>query len=254
MNAFYERHRDDRDDFDLHLDRVLIYPPHFHESVEIAIVKKGIYGVTLNGESYDVGENSVFFSDSYDVHSYESFVGSGDENCLLLIPAKYLSGFREIKAGRRVTEPVIRDEKLCDEIIGIAKNLFLSHLDDDAVLKAGTNLIFTILAPRLGLSDRTKEDCSLIRKLLVYAQDNFKGDASIADFSAKSGYSKEHLSRTFHKFIKRSFPDYVNSLRLDYVENRLKAGDDVKVTVLLFDAGFGSIQSYYRAKTKRHRP
>ncbi len=251
MDAYYERFRDDEEIFELSFDRALTFPPHFHESVEIVAVGNGSYGVTLNGKNYELGKYSVFFADSYDVHSYEYFTGDFHDNVFLLIPAKFLVGFKELKNGKRVTENVVKSEKLYGEILGIAKNYLSPHRDDETVLKAGTDLVLSLVSPFLGLSGENKDDDSLIRKILVYAQENFKDGASLHDLAKKSGYSKEHLSRTFHKYIKRGFPDYVNSLRLDYVEKELRAGGDKKITTLLFDAGFNSIQAYYRAKSKR---
>ncbi|MBQ3219170.1 MAG: helix-turn-helix domain-containing protein, partial [Clostridia bacterium] len=63
------------------------------------------------------------------------------------------------------------------------------------------------------------------------------------------GYSDAHISRIFSLYVKKSLPDYVNELRFKEV-NRLIENTNGKITDLIFDAGFNSIQTYYRVKSK----
>ena len=62
-------------------------------------------------------------------------------------------------------------------------------------------------------------------------------------------YSTEHVSRVFHKYLRVGLPKFINDLRLDYIENELMLSDKKKITDLIFEAGFKSVQSYYRSKS-----
>jgi methylphosphotriester-DNA--protein-cysteine methyltransferase len=86
---------------------------------------------------------------------------------------------------------------------------------------------------------------------LFYINQNFKEEINLKILAKQFGYTAEHISRVFNHYLNVSLPEYINGLRLDYVENAIKEGSKENITSLLFSAGFKSIQTYYRAKNKR---
>lgn len=249
MKAFYEKWQEERTDFAVVKGGDKTFPPHFHENVEIFISKKGGYDITVNGEKFNVGENTVIFIDSYDIHSYENRQDEKDENYTLIIPPKFLNEYKKKKGKKKIAKRTVRDENLCEILLGICYEHLCSQ--NDNVTEAAFGLLFSYIELFFGFSEGEEiGDVSLIKKILGYAQENFTGDVSLSDLAKKTGYSKEHLSRTFHKYMKKGFPSYVNSLRLDFIERELAADRTQKITTLLFCAGFNSVQAYYRAKNK----
>ena len=247
MKSFYEKSREDQNELTVITDGSRLYPPHFHENVEIFVSLGGGYKISVNEVNYTVGAGELLFIDSYSVHSYDEKLSGNEKFCLFLIPWSYLGKFRVIKGTRAIECPHVKDLSLCNELVSIYENYMTSQ--NENVRVAAVDLALAMITSRFSFKSQSeKDESSLIKRLLVYAQENFRGDASIADFSAKTGYSKEHLSRVFHKFFKISFPEYVNTLRFDYVQNEIAAGENKKITSILFDAGFKSIQSYYRFK------
>ena len=119
---------------------------------------------------------------------------------------------------------------------------------DLTVQSAVINLILSAVSAKLQIiHEQDDTDRELIIKILDDVNKNFRKDATLKSVSARLGYCTAHLSRTFHKYLKMSLPEYVNNLRLDYVEKH-KHDKNVLITELIFDAGFKSIQSYYRNK------
>ena len=250
MKAFYEKHRDDENRIVAFKANSLLFPPHFHENVEIFIALKGEYKIKINETQYKVSENELLFIDSYCIHSYNEKSDTNEIKYVILIPPKYLAKYNSLKGTKKLTCPLIKDAKLCEEIIKIYDSYLLT--DNEQVKAAAIDLIFAFLSDKLVFRDNAEEhESPLIRKMLVYAQENYRNNASIEDFSRKYGYSKEHLSRIFHKYFKIGFPEYVNTLRFYYIQEQLAKDASQKITMLLFDAGFKSIQSYYRFKSEK---
>ena len=254
MKAFYEKKREEDAKILINEDRNCLFPAHFHENVELFVVQKGDYEISLNGVSYTVRAGDLIFIDSYDVHSYDKRFDERDENYNIIIPPKFLDGYRALRGARVVTTPVVRDAALSFRVVEICRE-YIQKETSAAVQAAAVDLIFALVADQLSFAQ--KKDAAeslLIRKILTYAQENYRENASLADLAARSGYTKEHLSRVFHRYMKIGFPAYVNSLRIDYVEKALRADPRKKITSLLFDAGFGSVQAYYKAKANLQDP
>lgn len=50
----------------------------------------------------------------------------------------------------------------------------------------------------------------LVCEILRYAQANARGDLSLAVLSRRFGYSREHLSRLLHTYLRENWNHYVN--------------------------------------------
>ena len=92
-----------------------------------------------------------------------------------------------------------------------------------------------------------------MRRVLSYIQENFRGDVSRKRISSELGYSPEHISRVFHTYLGKGLSEYVNELRLSYIDSLIEDGDARSITELIYDAGFGSQQTYYRERKKAEK-
>ena len=87
----------------------------------------------------------------------------------------------------------------------------------------------------------------LINKILSYVENNFKEDITLKTLSKYFGYAEGHLSRVFHRYVKISFPRYVNQRRIDYIQQKQQS-ENKALSQLIFESGFKSFQTYYRTK------
>lgn len=230
-----------------------IYPAHFHLDMEIFIQRKGEFGLSVGDESYTVGENTVVVMDSYEVHSYD-FAGRekhGKDDCVLIIPYKYLAAFNRHRQNMKIVNPVLCDKTLCDQLLDIVDAYLVPTNVAETVRESATKLFLAVLSEKLSYEQgKLGVEVVLIRKILAYIQENYRQDISLESTAKHLGYSAAHVSRAFHKYIKSSLPDYVNRLRLDYIERALANGENRKKTDLVYEAGFKSQQTYYRVKSK----
>ena len=57
----------------------------------------------------------------------------------------------------------------------------------------------------------------------------------------------------FHTYLGKGLSEYVNELRLSYIDSLIEDGDARSITELIYDAGFGSQQTYYRERKKAEK-
>ena len=111
-----------------------------------------------------------------------------------------------------------------------------------------------MLAERLEfVESRSGDDRVLMRHILIYIQENYRQNLTRASIARALGYTEAHISRVFHRYLQIGISEYINNLRLAYIA-RLRADGDKRPTgELIFEAGFGSQQTYYRAKARQNQ-
>ena len=230
-----------------------IYPAHFHLDMEIFLQRNKGYGVSIGGKTYAPSDNAIVVVDSYDVHSYDTVIdGYQADDSVVIIPYKYLGEFNRRRQGMKIAEPVICDEALCKRLLAIVDEFLLPQNVDEGVREAAIRLFLALLAEKLTFSEgKIGEEAVLIRKILSYIQENYRDEISLESTANHFGYTAAHVSRAFHRYIKTSLPEYVNRLRLEYIDRCIATGDKRKKIDLIFEAGFKSQQTYYRARAKR---
>lgn len=252
MNSFYEHNQDTQKSLYLTKGKFFIYPAHFHHKVELFILKKGNVDITCNGKVFKLNDGCIAFFNSYDVHSYDVQLYPADAFCLI-IPPELAVRFLERSKGKILKNHVIEDVALCNEIYSLTQT-YIENQTSEYVKFNCIELILSLLESRFEFSSVNNYDdtTTLVQKILIYINDNFKGDVSLKTISKKLGYSNAHISRAFGRYLKKSIPDYVNELRLKEVK-RLTSESDTNVTELIFQAGFKSLQTYYRFKKQKEK-
>lgn len=254
MKSFYEYKRDSDDNIALINGNKFLFPEHFHQMIEIFILSKGSCGISYNGQNYSLNEGSIVFFGSYDIHSYLSQSDDLDGRCILL-PQEFATRFSERNKNKKVATPVIYDGKFCNEILFLIDNYL--KVKQGCVGNACCELILSLIENRLTFTEEKSDgETALVRKILLYVNENYKSDVSLKAISKNLCYSQEHLSRIFNAYIKKSIPKYVNELRFNKVQSLIKS-TDANVTDAIYESGFKSIQTYYRVKkelTKKRQP
>lgn len=247
MNSFYEKHRDDNASIHISRSRPHTYPSHFHQSVEIYILAKGEYLVNINGAEHRLSGGDIAFIDSYDIHSFEE-VDAERDDCVLIIPFKLLGEFNKLRYDRQLSGNIISDPKLVCRILMLVDDVMTSGEGEEAVDSAA-RLILALLYGRLSFSDvRERGEASLVRSILSYIQLHYREDLTRYTISRALGYTPEHISRVFNKYVKSGLNRYINALRISYINERLSRGDAPSLRALIYEAGFNSEHTYYRSK------
>ena len=249
MNGYYEHERDNLNDLNIMCSKSFIYPAHFHHKIELFVLQKGEIRVVRNGDEYTLTSGSIALFNSYDVHSYEEQSKDLKGYCLI-IPPDYAFKFFERNKNKTAKTPIIADEKLTGEVYELIEKHLINE-QNISVSSACIEFILSIIESRLEFIeiDFDKYSDLLVKKILVHINDNFKGDVTLKTVAKSLGYTEAHISRTFSKFVKKSLTDYVNELRYNEVK-RLINTQNKNVMQAIFDAGFKSVQTYYRVKNR----
>ena len=86
---------------------------------------------------------------------------------------------------------------------------------------------------------------ALICRILDHIERRSEERITLASLSELCGYSREHISRTFSKYV-GSLPQYVNRIRAQKAKALLAQGDKT-VSETAFACGFESLNTFYRA-------
>lgn len=249
MHTFYEHNRENSDLL-VNTQNNHLFPSHFHINLEVLLLKKGTYKISVNDKTYSVSDGYIAVIDSYDIHSYDYREERADEESfVVLIPYAYLQKFNALRQNARIASPVICDPALCEELFAIAQRY--AHTPP-AVKEGAAALFLALLSQKIEYAEqRAKDESSLIRQLLTYIQTHFREDVTRGTLAATLGYAPSHISRVFHRYMQVGIAEYVNSLRLAYIDRLRADGDNRKMIELIYEAGFTSQQTYYRCRQQR---
>ena len=221
---------------------------HFHRNVEVFILLEGEMQIHLNGKNIKLKSGSTVFFDSYDIHSYLN-VPKSIKARALVVPYSIMSEYDTLKADKMVSEHVVHDRNFAFQLNSLVTQFILGKTTN-TIKNYTVKLILSLILDKLKFKNTVeKDDTELIRKILIYVSEHFKEKLSLVSLSLKFGYAKEHISRVFHKYLSCSVPNYINGIRFNYVESQMKYGKK-SLSELVFESGFGSLQTYYRFKAK----
>lgn len=219
------------------------YPAHYHSNVEIYVCVKGKQILTINGVSYPVKSGQAAIIDSYAIHSYDISC-LNPEDYVIITPPLALDMLKRQKGDLRIANPIIDDEKLVEEFAHICQFAFLP-VSSKEIAAVATDYLLSLAFTKLELTnEKCLNDETLMHQILEYIDKNFKEKISLSRLAKDLGYSREYLSRVFHHYMKRGLNEYINERRLRYIATTAQAG---KKTEIALEAGFSSMQTYYRA-------
>lgn len=248
MKGFYEQ---DREEKGLAINRNgdHSFEPHYHANLELLLVGRGGYLVNVNENSYEIEDGELVVVDSYDIHSYRKNDNCEKPNtCVVVIPYEYLGKFNERKQGARIENSVLKNPQLCEKLLQIIDGFLLKEQDEN-VLESGIDLALSLLCKELRFTeDKTSGEVDLVRKILSYIHENYQENITRMSIARTLGYTETHISKVFHRFVKKGISAYINELRLNYIEK--KKGEKT-LNDLIFEAGFNSERTYYRYRKGR---
>ena len=252
MESFYEKEREENKKTILNRNSDHTFPPHFHLNLEVFLVLHGEYALTVGGEEYMLTDGAIAVVDSYEVHAYRRIREvEGTDTAVVVLPYPFLERFNEKRGGKQFAERVRIDASLCKKLLVFADE-YLCKGQSEEVLSAAAELFLVLLSEGAAFVERKERgEEALVRKILLYIQEHYRGEVSRGVLAKELGYTEAHISRVFHRYIGKGIAEYINGLRLEYIRQRRKAGDKRTELALLYEAGFNSQQTYYRVKKKK---
>lgn len=248
MQAVYELVRDNDEKLYLRRGTNACWP-HFHRHIECLYLHEHPLEVTIDERSFVLEEGQFCIADSYEIHGYQND-GRCSVSTVLIIPERYLSDYKRCKDGKRLAVPYVTDRaqaaRLYEYMLRIG-----AHMNSNELITQGcVDEFLGAVLDSIPLSSEKKKSGIPVRDILLYLEQNYRENVRLEQIASHFGYSKYHFSRMFHQYFRCSLSEYVNRLRVSEVIRVQKQNPDGKLFTVILEAGFSSIQTFYRCFRK----
>ena len=249
MIAEYELYRESDERMYVSIDKDGACPNHFHRKIELLYVTDGDKIINCDGVKYHLYPDQIFIAYSYAMHSYEE--NPNGKQIILVLPNHLLKDYYLLYGHKKFSKCIIQNKEKCKRL----KHLFLSLVDKKSnplICQGSIDLLMGKLVEELKLEDRAANyNQTFTEEVLAYINENYKENITLDSLSKHFGYSKYYFSRMFNSTLKTNITNYISIVRLQAVLRRLQAGD-CNVSTAAYEAGFSSMQTFYRELKKNY--
>lgn len=251
LSFFYQNRREP---LYLYLSKNNPYAVHLHRQLELIYVLSGSTTVTIEQKDFVLkpGEGVLVFPNQ--MHGLKN-VEPG-QNLLCIFEPDFCHSFRHFFQNKKPSHNAFSEEFLTghsrialEELTRLAAAMEKDRPTPSDVQRYAEGYLTLLLAdllPTLPLQPgQSTDDLELEQRLLLYLDAHYTEELSLESLSREFGVSRFVLSRIFAEKLHTTFPDYVNSRRLDYARDLLRS-TELSVTQIALDAGFGSSRTFFR--------
>ena len=257
IHAWYEKTRDQKDHiyFGLHegvsdysLNRYVL--PGFHNSVEFAFCLQGSVEIVINGTSYTLRGGEICFINSLEPHRYYYY----DKNVRCYIVLISSSFFNNVNRLGEISFLPHMQACVGFEAIKDYLNYAFKHWDPESLLfkRSFADMIAHLMTrfyPSMPRRAPEKQNAVLL-EAVKYICVNCTERLTVGEVAAHFGYSTTYFSAAFNRFMGTSFTDYLNACRMIECQYLLNSDPELPAVRAAEMCGFGSMNTFYRARKK----
>ena len=245
--------------------------PHYHEYIELLYVLEGAYEVKLNGSVIRLPSHTMLIIQPGEPHTTRPVAGKQTLLCIKFLPQVLYSSEQSV-TELEYTIPYVFEQFSNCRCFGpeLLENTFIPQAFQeicaekqengfgyDLALRAQVLRIFLWImrywhknAGSPSFAAPNSNAAALLCRAREYVKENY-ATATLADAAKECGLSYGYFSRLFNTYMKMSFSDYVNLVRVNH-SMQLLASTDVSITEIALECGF-STTSYYIQIFKKHK-
>ena len=233
--------------------------PQVHDFYELTLVTGGEAVQTINGEDRKTGAGTLVLIRPGDIHGRRalgeySHINVAFPAAVIADMFRYLGdpeGQARLLAGER--PPLVRlDPRERLRLQARLEALNLLPVDRPMAVQAALrrlmlDVMLDYILPALARDAPAKRSCPRwLSALLETMEDPEHLCWDLEALAAAGGCSKEHLCRSFRKYLDVTPTAYLRARRLNYAANLLRHSDQ-KVIDVAYAAGFQSLSRFYHA-------
>lgn len=251
VGDIYEVSRDDMSTADCSTRENDNFIPHFHQSIELVYVKKGMLTAIVDGAKQHVHEKQLLICSSYAVHTYMS--EEPNETVVMIVPLSSVPSLQKVlqkKVFRHAVWDLQRDGM--DELITLFP-LLPAHWPSYSpeVRKGVSYTVLGLAIDHVGLCENAESKRhgtmrDVLRDVLTYLQENYRQPLKLEDVARHFGYSKSRFSRLFHDYLGCSMNEYLMAQRCRHAAEMLLDSELTMLDIAL-NVGFECLRTFYRA-------
>lgn len=217
------------------------FKSHRHDFYELEYVIEGEGACEINGKSFLLKKGDVSFVTPMDFHSYTG----GEMFKTVTVHFQLEALAKELSILSGIEACVINSNNEMREMFIM---LPLENESSEHRYLALKNIIelIVIMFLRVNRCERKSDMPRDIIEAVGYINRNFTKRLDLKSISEKCNYSTAYFSRQFKKYTGMGFVEYLTDVRVSHAKNILM-NNDVSVTQLSYECGFGSIRSLNRA-------
>ena len=229
--------------------------PHFHNAVEILFVHEGNQEVVVNGEKRLLQKGDACFCDALCVHAYRDMQEGNAQPalCSVVVGDKTFFARAFSLLGDKTPPLFFRFEnfRLLETLYQQWESRKEHLTVSPALFEGCVQILLGEIAKNTQFVSREKDkQDELLCNLLLYAEKHLQEDLSLSVLAKEFGYSREHLSRLLHKYLRENWNQYVNRLRVREADAILRQHPAENVLSVALFCGFDSANTFYRAYKK----
>ena len=243
-------------------------PQHWHEALELTIPISGSITININRTNINIKKNDILLINSGDIHSIDVNSDELVDGITILLSYNFLhTNYEKIDSIKFILKDCKYKEylkKLCIEIYNIytlddihnnkllivndtmeGKTSEFNYLKTNSILYEILYILLTHFKIEYSKNTTIKSQkyMNRFKRILEYTNANYKEDLSLEIISDQYGLSREHLSRTFKKYIGITFSEYLDNVRL-YNAYRDLLNSDYSITEIAFNNGYPNVASF----------
>lgn len=199
-------------------DLNFIYPPHWHNAVELVYVLQNTFVVLVNSKRYELKEKDILYIPGGDIHEFCSETPTGVrifinfELSSLNSYANMAHIYTQLRSVRRITpndaglyskiEAELQKILKAQEVGGIAEDLYYTaRMIDILVLLCRS----TPTQVNIGNLKSSSKSVGLgkISKAFEYIEKNYMDDIHLKDIAQTVGFSEYYFSRLFKEITEK---------------------------------------------------
>ncbi len=242
-------------------DLNFIYPPHWHNAVELIYVLQNAFVVLVNSKRYELKEKDILYIPGGDIHEFCSETPTG----MRIFINFELSGmnsyanmdrvYTQLRSVRLITpddanlyppvEAELRKILKARETGGIAEDLYYTARMIDILVLLCRNSPAQVNFDNLKNDKGKNVGLGKISKSFEFIEKNYMEDIHLQDIAGAAGFSEYYFSRLFKEITEKNFRQYLNEYRIKKAEDLL-TNPNYTVSEAAYAVGFSSISTFDR--------
>lgn len=233
-----------------------VYPPHWHNAVELIYIVKNDFSVMVDSTRYTLKEKDILFIPSGCIHQFCNDNRPGTRIIInfefpsLYCCTKFLAKLNTV-CHISVRSGDDMNSKMEAEINKILTEWKTGKHNDELYYSARILDILALLFRRtadqidpINVRNRIM-GYAKIGKSLEYIENNYMEDIRLKDVSDVSGFSQNYFSRLFKEVTEKNFHRYLNDYRIKKAE-MLLMNPAYTISETAYTVGFSSITTFDR--------
>lgn len=235
---FHQPHNSLNNNFNAAFYKTEIWKPHFHKSLELVYVIKGILKCYSSGNEYLLKQGDFGLCFPYDIHAYVPQKNTHYWVCVF--SEDYVHDFAK----------TLRDKtgdfkfNCRPSVIQFITESLINNAEPTCLcIKSSLYAICDEYCKAVTLTDKSQNISKNIALITDYMEKNHTKDIKLSDIAKLLGYDYHYVSRYFHSVFNMSFSEFLILYRLETAINLMEKTDK-KILEIALESGFQSVRSF----------